>query len=208
LGRIVSIGQTYAGLSVPVQFTQQFDAVGNRTQLAAAINETADFVNDYQFDALRRMTRVTQHDVGYASSVPVAEKRVDLAYNAIGQFTGIMRYADLAATVLVTTSTFDYDTDARLTILAHKRADDSSINTYTSTYDSLNRITSQGSIDGSSTYTYDETSQLVAADQLRRSYRPRGIRLRRVQREATGDTAYCWRGKTRRSRGKNKTVYI
>ncbi len=31
LGRIVSIGQTYAGLSVPLQFTQQFDAVGNRS---------------------------------------------------------------------------------------------------------------------------------------------------------------------------------
>jgi hypothetical protein len=128
LGRIVSIDQTYAGLSVPVQFTQQFDAVGNRTQLAATIDGTADFVNDYQFDALHRMTRVTQHDVGYASSVPVAEKRVDLAYNALGQFAGITRYADLAATVLVTTSTFDYDTNARLTSLAHTRADDTSIN--------------------------------------------------------------------------------
>jgi YD repeat-containing protein len=72
LGRIVSIGQTYAGLSVPVQFTQQFDAVGNRTQFAATIGGTADFVNDYQFDALRRMTRVTQHDVGYASSSPAS----------------------------------------------------------------------------------------------------------------------------------------
>jgi RHS repeat-associated protein len=70
----------------------------------------------------------------------------------------------LAATVLVTTSTFDYDTNARLTSLAHTRADDTSINTYTWTYDSLSRITSQGSIDGSSTYTYDQTSQLVAAD--------------------------------------------
>jgi RHS repeat-associated protein len=38
------------------------------------------------------------------------------------------------------------------------------INTYTWRYDSLSRITSQGSIDGSSTYTYDETSQLVAAN--------------------------------------------
>jgi hypothetical protein len=93
----------------------QYDAAGNRTQLAAAIGGTADFVTDYTYDALHRMTRIEQH--GASGGNAVAEKRIDLAYDAASQ--SITRYADLAATKLVATSTYAFDAAGRSTNLDH-----------------------------------------------------------------------------------------
>ena len=69
--------------------------MGRRTELGAAIGATADFLNKYQFDALSRMSQVTQE--GQAGGNSVGEKRVDLVYNDIGQFTQISRFFDLGA---------------------------------------------------------------------------------------------------------------
>src|SRR5438552_6985532 len=98
---------------------QTFDANSMRTKLAVTVGSTADFVNDYTLDHLSRVTGIQQHGVTGGNSV--ADKRIDLAYNAAGQFDTIKRYADLAASKLVVTSAYSYDGLGRLTDLAHTK---------------------------------------------------------------------------------------
>ena len=45
LGQVASVTQTIAGLTPSVTLVQQFDPLGGRSQLAAAIGDTADVVN-------------------------------------------------------------------------------------------------------------------------------------------------------------------
>jgi YD repeat-containing protein len=140
----------------------QYDAAGNRTQLAAAIGGTADFVTDYTYDALHRMTRIEQH--GASGGNAVAEKRVDLAYDAASQWQSITRYADLAATKLVATSNYAFDAAGRLTNLDHVQGA-TTLAGYSWTYDVGSRITQFTSVvDGTVTYNYDNTNQLTGAD--------------------------------------------
>jgi len=73
------------------------------TQVAATIGGTADYVTDYTYDALRRVTSIRQH--GFTGGNAMAEKRVDLTYDDVGQHATITTYADLAGTELVATAT-------------------------------------------------------------------------------------------------------
>jgi len=162
LGRATSITADYAGFTSNIVMAQSFDANSNRTQLAATIGSTADFVNDYLYDNLARNTRIERHGVTGGNSV--AETRVNLAYNAVSQFSTITRYADVAATDLVVTSSFGYDVLNRLTSLDHTKGA-TNLATYDFTFDRIDRITSVDSlIDGLASYSYDATSQLTAAD--------------------------------------------
>ncbi len=156
-----------------------------------SIGGTADFLNTYTYDALDRLTRVDQ--VGQSGGNSVAEKRVDLAYNAIGQFTSIARYKDTdgGTTNEVATSAYTYDTLGRLTGLAYTKGGNNLFTPYSWTYDSLSsagmdfgeavadpragataasavfsglgRITQMVSQDGTSTYGYDSKSELTSA---------------------------------------------
>ncbi|MBM4089993.1 MAG: RHS repeat-associated core domain-containing protein [Planctomycetes bacterium] len=141
---------------------QQFDAVGNRTGLSAAINGTADFADSFEFDFLSRMTSVRQ--TGQTGGNPVADKRVDFAYNALSQFTSIERFADLGGTQLVVDSDYLYDHAARLTDLTHRQGS-TVLADYNWMYDAFSRVTSLWSpTDGSVTYSYDDTDQLTGAN--------------------------------------------
>jgi hypothetical protein len=93
-----------------------FDAVGNRTSLAATVGGAADFANSYVYDNLNRLARIDQ--AGQTGGA-VAEKRVDLAYDAAGQWTAITRYADAAGTGLVATGSYTFDADGRITGLGY-----------------------------------------------------------------------------------------
>ncbi|MGO8746315.1 MAG: hypothetical protein ACLQNE_10020, partial [Thermoguttaceae bacterium] len=68
---------------------------------------TADFVNNYAYDLLGEMFRVTQS--GVTGGNAVAEKRVDFGYSSVGQLGSVTRYADLAGTELVATGSYGYD---------------------------------------------------------------------------------------------------
>jgi RHS repeat-associated protein len=164
----------------------------NRTGLSATIGATADFANSYVYDGLGRMTRVEQ--LGQSGGNGVAAKRVDLSYNALGQFTEIVRQTKPSSTWNeVVTSTYGYDSLHRLTSLDHTHGA-TDINDYTWTFDNLSgavpglselvgggnsivqalslgalfgglgRITQMTSADGTSNYSYDTTSQLTGAD--------------------------------------------
>ena len=102
LGRVVAATQTLAGLSTPLNYAFTFDEAGNRQSLALTIGGVADLVNEYHYDDLNRLTRVSQRP--QPGGAPVAEKRVDIAYTDDGQFDALTRYADLAGTCLLYTS--------------------------------------------------------------------------------------------------------
>ena len=86
-------------------------------QLAAAIDGTDDFLNSYTYDNLQRLTRVPQ-ETQYGGNT-VASKRVDFAYNALGQFTDLDRYASRDTSEFVANTSFTYDLANRLTSLQH-----------------------------------------------------------------------------------------
>jgi len=124
-----------------VVLTSTFDGCGLRTELAASVLGLAEFTNEYQYDLLGRMTRVTQQ--GTPGIGDVLPKRVDFSYNAIGQFTEIDRYSDLAGSSSVASTQFDYDNLERLTGITHTGpALGSNVVQYSYTYDALDRITS------------------------------------------------------------------
>jgi RHS repeat-associated protein len=162
LGRVIEIMIDNGGPIVVL--TQGFDANGNRTSLAAEIDSVDDFLTNYTFDGLGRITRITQE--GQSGGNTVAEKRVDLSYLADGRFDTISRYKDLdgGSGNLIAESIFAYDLMGRLTDLEHGDGT-TTIDAFGWTYDLGNRITQFTSLqDGTSDYSYDNTSQLVGAD--------------------------------------------
>ena len=144
-----------------IVFSSQYSAVSRRTQLAAEIGGTDDFVNDYSYDALGRLEWIKQDDqAGYA----VAEKRVDFTYDAASQYATISRYADLNATDLVALATYTFDPLGRLTDLVYTQPNSTGLPYYGWTYDAAGRMTWMESIDGEVDYTNDDTDQLTEAD--------------------------------------------
>jgi RHS repeat-associated protein len=164
LGRVTSVDNDGTSGVPRVILASAYDSASNRTSLAATIAGTADFKNDYTYDALHRLTRLDQ--TGQGGGNAVAEKRVDFAYNGLGQFTAIARFKDTdgGSTHEVATSSFTFDTLNRLTGLAYKKGGTDLFTPYSFSYDTLGRITSTTNQDGTTDYTYDKTSQLTAAN--------------------------------------------
>jgi RHS repeat-associated protein len=162
LGRLTAELQEITGLTPDIEFAQTWNANSRRTQLTAEIGGTADFKNDYTYDNLSRLTQIIQQDVSGGNVV--ADKRVDFAYNALGQYTSIARYQSTGTSNHVATSTYTYDTLNRLTALDHQQGG-TDLALYDYTYDFMDRIaTMTHDVDGTSTFTYDKESQVTAAD--------------------------------------------
>ena len=190
LGRVTQVDNNGTSGVPRVILDSVYDAAGNRASLAATVAGTADFLNEYTHDALHRLTRVDQ--VGQTGGNSVAEKRVDLAYNAINEFTSIARYQDTdgGSTHEVATSAYSYDDLGRLTDLAYTKGGNNLFTAYSWSYDDLSsagmgadgvadprvaatavlvvpaglgRVTEMTSQDGTSTYSYDAKSELTAA---------------------------------------------
>jgi RHS repeat-associated protein len=164
LGRVLTVSNSGTSGVPTVVLTNVFDASSNRTSVSSTIGGTNDYKNTFTFDNLNRMTRIDQQ--GQSGGNTVAEKRIDLAYNALGQFTSIVRYKAVAGGTSneVATSTFSYDTLERLTDLAYKKGGTNLFTAYSWTYDYMSRVTGVTSQDGTTSYTYDVTSQLTGAD--------------------------------------------
>ena len=153
LGQATSTTQQIANLTPTITFAQQFDANGDRTQLAATIGTTADFVNNYTYADSGLMTSVAQNGAS------VAAKYVTFQYDADGQFSAIKRYA---GSELVTTGTYGFDADGQMTSLAYATA--GTAPSYTWSYDAAGNMTQMVSaLDGTVNYSYDATGQLTAA---------------------------------------------
>ena len=89
-------------------------------------------------------------------------KRVDYAYNAISQVITKYRYS---GNNLVAETNHIYDQSDRLTNITHSNGTGANIiASYSQTYDQGDRITGVTSNDGSSSYTYDNTNQLISGE--------------------------------------------
>ena len=164
LGRVLTSSNSGTAIeSIPTTvLTNVYDANSRRTQQTAAISGTADFKNTWTYDNANRLTQVKQESQSGGNTV--AAKRVNFAYNTGGMFTGITRYNDLAGTQIVASTTFTYDSLARLKALDHKNASGGNLANYTWTYDTDGRITNFTNIDGYSNYTYDNNDQVTVVD--------------------------------------------
>ncbi|WP_186767835.1 choice-of-anchor D domain-containing protein [Blastopirellula retiformator] len=167
LGRNTSTEHDLAALGFDVVIDEAYDALGRRTSLTAEIDGTDDLENIYAYDYLNRMTQVTQGSQSGGNAV--AEKRVDFTYDAEDkyQFTSITRFADLAGTETVATTTYGYDYADQLTSLTHADGSSSTLAGYTYSYDAANRLTAftvYGHSAEDATYSYDDTDQLTGAD--------------------------------------------
>jgi YD repeat-containing protein len=121
LGRVATETQTFADAPTVV-FHYTYDGNGNRTKVECFIDGTPDYVTDYTYDNLGRVTRMQQY--GVAGGNAVAEKRVDYAYDANGQYATITTYTALydvndTDKDLVSTAEYQYDADGRLTDLVY-----------------------------------------------------------------------------------------
>ena len=170
-GEVTSETQQLAGLAPTIVFQEQYTA-GNRTQLAAAIGGTDDFVNNYQYNSvLGQMSLVGQTGNGGNA---VADKTATFTYNNLGQFVSSDRYADYNAdptqlTNLVAQVAYGYDSAGQLTSIAYSdgQATPATLDNFNWTYDALGNVkTSSSSLDGAGgtvTYSSDSTGQLLGA---------------------------------------------
>ena len=161
LGRVLTVDNNGTSGVPRVILTSAYDVVGNRTSLSASVAGTADFLNTFTHDALDRLTRVDQ--TGQTGGNTVSEKRVDLVYNAIGQYTSIARYKDTDGGTAneVATAGYSYDTLSRLTGLAYTKGGSNLFTPYSWTYDSLS--SSGMGFDGSATVSDPRVAATAAA---------------------------------------------
>src|SRR5690606_13442998 len=117
-----------------------YDKVGNVLSVSDFLEGMAAGVTDYQYDPLNRVDRMQQSGAG------VMDKRVDFAYNQVGQLASIDRFSDLVGANLVAQTSFDYDTLNRLQYLEHAN-DLEIVASYEFTHDALSRITSIAEVD-------------------------------------------------------------
>jgi len=168
LNRVLTETQTLDGLTPTIVFSYQYSAIGHVTQVACTIGEDDDFVTDYTYDNLYRVSSIQQQDQGdYA----VAEKRIDLTYDAASQYATIAYYSDLdgGAGNLVMTATYVFDDTGRLTDLVYTDATPEEIREFEWIYDAAGRIIAHDSDIASedvSDYGYDATNQLTEADYI------------------------------------------
>jgi len=160
---------TSANANAPVvDLLNTYDLLGRKTDVKATVAGKADFRTTYAYDDLSRMTRITQQQ--QVSTNPVLAKRVDSAYTAAGERQQVTRFADVAGTRQVATSQWRYDGGGRLVELTHRQSTTSpALNSYQWTYDALGRPIRETSIDGVSTWSYDNASQVTAAQHARQT---------------------------------------
>jgi YD repeat-containing protein len=155
--RLTQVSNTgTAGVPI-VSFTYAYDAanhlVSTQDTIAGQVRGTTALTRD----RLNRVTQIQQSGVG------VANKRVEMNYDAASQLKGIKRYTDLAGTQLVAATEYNYDLAGRLQDLTHRQANNTTIAPYTLAYDAADRLTQLTSTDGPNTFNYDATDQLTSA---------------------------------------------
>ena len=94
--------------------TNTYDAAGQRTKLEDSLGGVTTSVYD-------AASRLTSRQFGGTGQTPL---RWDYGYSASDQVTGVTRYSDLAGTAKIGSTSYTYDTAARLTNLWHKDGSD------------------------------------------------------------------------------------
>ena len=156
LGRITETTIQNGGPEVVL--TSAYDVNSRLTQKSATIDGDQDFVNDYSYDMLNRLSRIVQDQQPGGNSV--SDKRVDMSYNAADQIASVARYADLIASAEVASTDYGYDGIGRLVGLNHTSGG-AAITSYDFVFDPGSRIAQVvSSVDGTSDYGYDHLNQI------------------------------------------------
>ncbi|MDB5387986.1 MAG: wapA 3 [Planctomycetaceae bacterium] len=167
LGRLQTVSSAATTGNPTSVLTYGYQPQSRQRTVSATVNNVADFLNTYTYDALGQVVQITQQGQGGNT---VAPKRVDFAYNAVGQFSQIDRYADLGAQQPVADSAYSYTAAGDLQSLSYTQAtgpahtNPVSLAGYSWSYDSAGRITNFNSPDGTTSYTYDASGQLTSAN--------------------------------------------
>jgi RHS repeat-associated protein len=111
-----------------VVLNYQYNPAGQRTEMAATIDGTPDFVDDYSYNAAGQVISVTEH--GVTGGDAVANKEIDLTYNDAGELATVDRYQD---GVLAVEGDYTYDSAGDLTGLVYHQ-DDTVLASYAWTY--------------------------------------------------------------------------
>ena len=164
LDRVLGVTANHFADLGPITLTNGYGRMdGLRTSLTASIDGVADFVNDYQYDDLDRLTQITQSAAG---AVPVAEKRVDLGWRLDNLPDAVTRYADLAGTELVAGTTFGYDLQSRLTDITHSQGA-TTLADYDLVFDDASRLTQFTSLTDGVGRLWLRRSRAIADGRLR-----------------------------------------
>lgn len=137
-----------------------YDNLSRMTSQSATVSSTADFLNNYTYDAASRLTKITQQ--GQVGGNTVHGGRVDFTYTTTNLLSTVDRYDDVAGTHLVATSTWGYDNKGQATSLSEVKGG-TTLASYSWTYDHIGRLTADTIGAASDSYAYDGTSQLTAA---------------------------------------------
>ncbi len=175
MGRVTTETQNLAGVGLGprIDLTRTWDKISNRTGLSAKLvsggTTINDFTNVYSFDNLNRIFQITQSALGGAGAHAVADKRINLSYNGLGQLTFVSRYQNTSGSGPALRSIYGYDNANRLTSLTHRNLETgggfTNLATYGMAWDAMDRLTSVNSLlDGTSTFQHDLRSQLTSAD--------------------------------------------
>jgi RHS repeat-associated protein len=150
-GRMLSVNNEGTPNLPTTIMSYSYDNVGNVLSMTDTINGSLGIATTREYDALNRLTVNAQ-----------GNKQVDYAYNAISQVTNKYRYSD---NNLVAETNHIYDQSDRLTNIIHSNGTGANtIASYSQTYDEGDRITGVTSNDGNSSYTYDDTNQLISGE--------------------------------------------
>jgi RHS repeat-associated protein len=157
-GRISSVNNTGTPDVPNIVLTYGHDAVGNVLSATEIIDGQPGATNAYVYDALNRLSTLTQSGTG------IAEKRADFEYNELGQLMVMSRFSDLAGSQAVIESTYSYDILNRQDSIQHRDAGSNVVAFFGYSFDAADRITGVTDIDGLTDYTYDDLDRITVAN--------------------------------------------
>ncbi len=158
-GRVTQIDNNGTPTGPTVVLDLTYDNLSRLTSQAATVSSTADFLNSYTYNAASQLTKITQQSQSGGNSV--ASKRIDLTYTTTGQLSTVDRYANLAGSQLVATSTWGYDAKGQATSLTDAQGA-TTLASYTWSYDRIGRLTGDSINSVADTFTYDASGQITA----------------------------------------------
>ena len=156
-GRLITADNIGTAGVPNVRLSYGYDAVNNLTSVSDRIAGVQKGVERFDYDVLNRVKRITQSGSG------VAEKRVDMSYDAASQMTGLQRYSNLAGVQAVANTTYTHDAAGRLTELSHTK-NGGSLADYQLIYDAADRLTQLVTPDGTSDYNYNQRDELTGSE--------------------------------------------
>jgi RHS repeat-associated protein len=163
-GEVASVDNAGTPGVPDVLLNSGYDTSGNRSSLSATIGGVKDFLTSYSYDTLSRLDEIDQQ--GQSGGNAVAMKSLYFGLNAIGDITQIDRANSVFAGPQQNGPAYSVlsyaATTGLLTGINHEYMG-ASIDNLSYTYDSLARVSTFGSIDGTATYGYDATNQVVSA---------------------------------------------